>query len=107
MHKNGPGKLSIAFRVTDQTLTICVEDNGVGRSEKKSGDSNTEKKSFGVRITSERLKLIEKVLKLTTSIKILDLKDTSGHPQGTRVVITMPVIRDAEARIFLGENTSA
>ncbi len=88
MHKKENGHLSLRFRREKDILHCVVEDNGIGRpAAAKAGSKSTQAhKSLGIRITRDRLALIngdsedDKV-----SFQIEDLRDPQGQPTGTRV----------------------
>ncbi len=90
MHKTeGKGKLNINITQSIDFITISVEDNGVGRDKAIKLKSKTaiKSKSYGMNITKERLKYINKNNKQLTDIEIIDLKDKKGNALGTKVVL--------------------
>ena len=94
MHKKAGGKVEIKVELLDEeTLQISISDDGVGRAEasKLKSKSATRDKSFGMKMTSERISLINQLYKSKTNVKIEDLVDSEGIPAGTRVVIAIPV----------------
>lgn len=88
-------KLSIKHLEQD-FLTIIVEDNGVGREKSKAYKSHmkSKNKSEGMKMTTERIMLFNKVN--AHSLKIIDLFDEQGHSCGTRVEFPL--------RILMNEN---
>lgn len=93
LHKEEQGKVILRLQRKKQCLYIEVEDNGIGR--KKAQEIHDRKKdahkSYGMSITKERLKLIERLKKGEGKIDIEDLQDERGRAQGTRVKIEIPV----------------
>jgi len=81
------GVLLISFKLTDdENLMVVIEDNGVGRIEAlEIKQASKIHRSVGMLVTQERLELINKDNNLT--VKIIDLKDESGNPKGTRVEV--------------------
>jgi LytS/YehU family sensor histidine kinase len=82
--KERKGKIEILIvKVSNQKLQVIIRDNGVGRK-----ISNTERISFGMSLTRER------ILKLNQNkedaLVITDLKDSAGKPMGTEVTIYLP-----------------
>ena len=70
-----------------------IEDNGVGRQraiELKS-KSVSSKKSLGMKLTEDRLALLNKHVQFDASVEISDLKYDDGSAAGTRVIIMIPV----------------
>jgi ligand-binding sensor domain-containing protein len=85
------GKLTIAIKKeSSNLLLITVEDNGVGRGAKKGTLDGPDKKSHGLKITSDRLLALSKHGN-PSSIEIIDLKNDRNEPSGTRVVIKLPI----------------
>lgn len=70
----------------DETLQIIVRDNGIGReASRKLKKEQTQHKSYGIEITTERLK----TLNPDNSVNIQDLYTAEGIPAGTQVTITL------------------
>ncbi|HZY78439.1 MAG TPA: histidine kinase [Cyclobacteriaceae bacterium] len=94
MHKDGPGKVTVDINQGDpNNLFIRVTDNGVGRkraTELKS-KSATRHKSFGMKVNSERIELLNQLENHDRAVRIKDLFDDFGAPIGTEVTITIPV----------------
>lgn len=94
MHKPQGGIVRIEVRQSmDSLLTVIVSDNGIGRkkaTEIKS-KSVTKHKSFGMKVTAERIEQINQLYKIDTQVEIIDLKDALGHVSGTQVIIQIPV----------------
>ncbi|MBL7964106.1 MAG: tetratricopeptide repeat protein [Flavobacteriales bacterium] len=93
--KEGLGHISVKVEQQGDQLIWCIEDDGVGRGAAKpvagaEGDMqvNTGKKtSLGTAITRSRLELFQQQFGGRAGFRYEDL------PQGTRVVVEMPVIR--------------
>ena len=74
-------------------LVVSITDDGVGRqkaAEFKS-KSATKNKSFGMKVTAERIELINQLYNTKTQVSIIDLKDENGEAAGTKVIIEIPV----------------
>jgi putative methionine-R-sulfoxide reductase with GAF domain len=94
LHKTSPGRLSIQCRMPKNGLLECViEDNGVGREQARllKSKSATTRKSLGMRLTEDRLTLLNQHAKLNAGVQIEDLKDDGGAPAGTRVTLHIAV----------------
>ncbi len=92
LHKDTKGQLTIDIKEEGDNLHCSITDNGVGREkslklQKKSGHK---KISMGIKITTDRLKLLTKQ-KISEAIKILDLKDGENNAVGTQVNILIPI----------------
>lgn len=85
--KEGPRQLSIRFSATDRGLRCIVRDNGVGRN--GNGSKPDGHRSLGTELTNERLQLLTHRLQQKGRFTIHDLKDGSGNPAGTEVVIEL------------------
>lgn len=95
MHKEGKGALLVDLKLNDNMISCTITDNGIGRekaSEIKSKKSKTYK-SLGTNITGDRLKLINTLNNTEMKINYIDLKDESGYAIGTKVEITIPLIK--------------
>ncbi len=91
-HKEGKGFIKIFVREEDNVLKCAIEDNGIGREKalKLKEKAVMKRKSMGLKITEERLKLLSKE-NLQELIRITDLKDTLNHAIGTRVNVSIPI----------------
>ena len=92
MHKETSGHIKIAVKEYKDSLLCTIEDNGVGRghSEALKDKSENKTKSVGIKITEERLRLLNKK-RLDEMVKIVDLKDALNEAVGTRVEISIPL----------------
>jgi ligand-binding sensor domain-containing protein len=94
MHKDEGGHISIHIAIeAANLLNITISDNGIGRARAAALKSKTAtaKKSFGMKVTSERIALINQLYHTSTSVVVLDLVDAEGEPAGTEVNIKIPL----------------
>ena len=104
MHKEEGGKViiivepqyitAIGAGLQDITaIQVTITDDGVGRekSAEFKSKSVTKNKSFGMKVTAERIELINQLYKTETIVQIIDLKDANGQASGTTIVIEIPV----------------
>jgi hypothetical protein len=56
------------------------------------GSKSATRKSFGIRITSDRIALVRETLGINASVEIHDLYDAGHQAKGTHVQITLPLI---------------
>ncbi len=95
MHKEEGGKIDIHVGMEHRPaiLIITITDNGVGRAKSAELKSKTatKHKSYGMKVTSERLDLINRVYKTGASVVVDDLLDQAGGAAGTRVTIRIPI----------------
>lgn len=73
----------------EENLIIVIEDNGVGRSESEETTKDPNRRSYGMLITGERLKLMGRSDFNVNRVAIIDLRNDKGDPCGTRVEITI------------------
>ena len=90
MHrKGGGGHLQIDIRKEDETLCITIKDNGVGREaagrlRRPFGESH---KSHGMKITAERLEIMNKVYHMEAQVRVTDVVENGADGTGTLVSI--------------------
>jgi len=93
LNKKSQGHLEITLELREQVLMCTIEDNGIGRQ--ASGIINDSKsmhhESLGMKVTEERINMIQKSSNTQVEVEILDLKDTFGNPSGTKVIIKIPI----------------
>ena len=92
--KKEKGHLEIEVYEEDEILSYKIIDDGIGRkkaAELKSKSASTQK-SMGMRITADRIAMLQQ--QGNSSITITDLVLADGNPGGTEVLIKMPVSYD-------------
>jgi len=96
MHKEEKGQLDIEISQENDHLYFKVADNGIGRKKASelASKSATRHKSAGLRITANRIAMIQKANGLESPVKINDLAEPDGTAAGTEVIIKMPVLYD-------------
>jgi ligand-binding sensor domain-containing protein/putative methionine-R-sulfoxide reductase with GAF domain len=95
LHKETEGFLKISIRLISENMIECViEDNGIGRDKAKElrSKSAVTRKSLGMKLTENRLSLLNKYAELTASVDIIDLKDEISSAEGTKVVLKIPIL---------------
>ncbi len=95
MHKDGGGgKVRVRVELAGDNLVCTVEDNGVGRAraaELNPRRSGKNRQSMGMKITEDRIEILNKLYGANTRVQVIDLYDDTGAGCGTRVVLTIPV----------------
>jgi hypothetical protein len=83
------GKLDVELSMKDDSLYCIISDNGVGREKAAELKSKTaeKEKSMGLKITTERLALLNQEKGVHTFYGIDDVKDEDGNVAGTKVTI--------------------
>jgi LytS/YehU family sensor histidine kinase len=96
MHKEDKGHLKIELTQKDDMLCCRVTDDGIGR--KKALDmkdiSTSKYKSMGMRITEERIAVLQHRNKAETYIQVTDLILPDGSTGGTEVFLKIPIIQN-------------
>jgi len=82
--KENQGNIVIDFKIKNDMLLCSVDDNGVG-SNKNEAVSN--KKSLGIAITENRIKILNKQKKAHGNLQIF----SKPHNAGTRVEVSLPL----------------
>lgn len=87
MHRQEKGFLNFNFLAEEKWLTCIITDNGVGREKAESLKSKSaeKQKSMGLKITTERLSLLNNRPDEQTIFTIEDITDENGNALGTRV----------------------
>jgi hypothetical protein len=68
-----------------------IDDNGVGRSAKKSELSTKKHRSMATQINKDRIALLQRSIKGEVALKIIDKTDEKGKASGTTVIIKLPI----------------
>lgn len=91
--KQEPGFIKINISMINDMITCIVEDNGVGRDLNKqvSEPMVIKKKSLGMKITEQRLKIYSSYKNVKAWFQIVDLFNPEQKPTGTRVELYLPL----------------
>lgn len=84
-----PGFVSIDIAKIDKSISIQVQDNGVGR--KKSNKNHDQNTGQGLKIINEMILLFEQVQGIKIEYKIVDLYSNDNKPSGTLIKILYPL----------------
>lgn len=95
MHKEEKGNLEIDLFQQDSILCCKITDDGIGR--KKAGEmkskSASNHKSLGMRITADRIAMLQNKKQFDTYINIKDLVLADGTAAGTEVLLQIPLMQ--------------
>ncbi|UYQ91285.1 histidine kinase [Chitinophaga horti] len=94
LHKQTVGHLKIELCMPQEGMLQCtIEDNGIGREKAQELKSKTAttKKSLGMKITENRLSLLNKHAALNASVDIINLYEPDQSAAGTKVILKIPV----------------
>lgn len=93
--KDGNGKLTVKLKEEDGYLICSIIDDGIGikksqelKSQSLSAHKHT---SMGMRISNERLDILNRIHQSTLSMRIKDLVSNEGKVIGTQVDIFIPL----------------
>jgi LytS/YehU family sensor histidine kinase len=93
MQKEGEGIITVEIKKeNEEFLNISIMDNGIGRekaAELKSKSATH--KSHGLKVTSQRIEMMNKLNSTGAQVHIIDLKDENGNAAGTRVELIIPI----------------
>lgn len=93
IHLEKKGALNVSFSINDQALICKIEDNGIGRDRafQNKSKSATKRKSHGMKIAQERLKLFNDDNDQKPLVVVEDLKSSENEARGTRVTLRFPI----------------
>lgn len=93
MNRPAERKLWLTIEAMPHQTLITIEDNGIGREQASLLRKNIFKhQSMGMNINDERIKLLAMTNDWHIDIKIIDKKTAEGEPDGTKVMIYLPII---------------
>lgn len=92
MQKDGEGTITIDIKKTEEEyLNISIIDDGIGRARAAELKSKlATHKSHGLKVTSQRIDMINKLNSTGAQVNIFDLKDDQGNATGTKVEVIIP-----------------
>jgi LytS/YehU family sensor histidine kinase len=92
-HKKSRGHIQVCIKPVGEHLECMVDDDGVGRQKAASlkSQSATSHQSVGLKVTEERLQLIQQRSGKEAGVMMVDKMNDDGEPTGTRVVIRLPL----------------
>jgi ligand-binding sensor domain-containing protein len=88
-----PAEMKLFIRQSSNTLTISIEDNGVGIDLNKMAAKRNNNKSYGLDVTEQRLTNLNYLYKRTEArLTYQMLVNEEGNPAGTLVTLVLPLI---------------
>jgi ligand-binding sensor domain-containing protein len=96
MHKEEKGELNIEISGKEGHLYFKITDNGIGRKKAAAlaSKSATKHKSMGLKITEQRIEMMQNANGKEAPVSIVDLTYPDGSAAGTEVTIKIPEIYD-------------
>lgn len=78
---------------TEAMIHAEITDNGIGRAASADikSKSATRQKSFGMKVTGERIAAINQIYHTATKAEVVDLFDENGAACGTKVMVDIPI----------------
>ena len=99
MQKEEGGQLwvDIDYKVEQHCMIAVIKDNGIGRAKAAEIKSKSvvHNKSFGTKISEDRILLMNEMYNTNASVTITDLYGIDGKPAGTKVVLSIPVAEES------------
>ncbi|MEO7310331.1 MAG: histidine kinase [Chitinophagaceae bacterium] len=95
MYRKEPGGLlKVHLSQQNNTLRVTINDNGVGRAAATALKSKSalQQKSYGMKITAERMNIVNETYHINAQASVTDLFDDQGNPAGTEVALTVDMI---------------
>ncbi len=89
LNKQSGGHLEITMSSKADKIFCVIADNGIGREAATliKNKKFTRHESLGMKVTEERMQILEQITNRSAKVKILDLKDEFGNALGTKVEI--------------------
>jgi hypothetical protein len=85
-------QLTVTASVKGDYLTYTIEDNGIGRQQAEAFKQHkTPHLSMGLRITQERIDILNQQQQAGAAVSITDLDDSDGADVGTKVELTVKI----------------
>lgn len=91
---DGIGKIDVSITQKDPYIICTITDNGIGRkrsAELRARSGGQGHESMGMKITSDRLEVLNRIHHSDLSVKITDLEDGNRNSSGTKVEIFIPI----------------
>jgi len=90
-HKEDGGKIKLTITLQNNMLHCTIEDNGIGREKASQlrGKFASKKESLGMKLTNQRIDIINKQKKSAAYLTVTDITDNGQT--GVRVILTLPL----------------
>ena len=95
------GLLTVRIIAQEHDIKIEIEDNGIGRQasyELQSKSKLNDHISSGLKITEDRIKLVNVLDKAKFTYQVIDLVDENGKAIGTKIIFTIPKIQETNEK---------
>lgn len=91
--KDGNGTIEINITIVNQFIKISIKDDGIGRVKSQSLQSlhpSNRHKSLGMKITEDRVRILNSIYHSNLNVNIIDLYDQQQNAAGTQVDLFVP-----------------
>jgi len=87
------GKITLNVRSDAESLSISIEDNGIGREKSKLINKSATHRSIGMMLSQNRMTILNQARKdKVYNILIEDLYNDKKQPAGTKIIVTIPTL---------------
>ncbi|HLX93641.1 MAG TPA: two-component regulator propeller domain-containing protein, partial [Puia sp.] len=94
IHKDGPGKIAVSINKENDMISCVVQDDGIGRErarQLKPQKVPVKHESLGMKLTYERIQIINSIYQSKAYAMITDLYDENQNALGTRIEVKLPL----------------
>ncbi len=94
--KEENGKIEVSINLVNNFIKISIKDDGIGREKSKASQTALHKQrhqSLGMKITEERVKILNSIQQSHLNVNIIDLYDKNNVAIGTQVDVFIPYIK--------------
>jgi len=97
-------KICLEVKLVNNMIHYMIEDNGIGRDQSKLYNALNKPfhKSFGMKLTQERINIFNQQDGSSSSVKITDLFDENNRPNGTRIEFALKLVTYASPQSHPG-----
>jgi LytS/YehU family sensor histidine kinase len=95
MHKEEKGHLDIEVAQEENYLLFKITDDGIGRKQAEllNSKKDSRHKSMGLKITADRIAMLNKLNNNESPVTTNDLVHNDGSAAGTEVIIKIPIVQ--------------
>ena len=94
--KEGQGHINVEISLINAFIKISIIDDGIGRDKSKAIQSlqpSARHKSLGMKITKDRVRILNTIHKSNLNVNIIDLYNSNKESIGTQVDLYIPYIK--------------
>jgi len=94
--KEGIGHIFVTIKIVNQFIKITIRDDGIGREKSNARQSiplASKHQSLGMKITKDRVRILNKIHQSNLSVTIIDLYNDRKESIGTQVDLFIPYLK--------------